>query len=118
MDGYPKLAHVAIRVKDIDAYLDFFQYTMDINIDDQKLYDDGSVKEVWLGGIQLQHDPDYNPDTEFPGQVSHIAIAVSDLEFMIQQVYQNDMAKQYGDKRNWFILPEGPIIELLERPPF
>lgn len=113
----PYVEHVAVRVRDLEWYLDFFQNTMGMKI---TLTDppEGGEKpaQVWVGGMQLQRDENYDPAARGSEQMTHIGIVVDDIDEMCEKVYAHEgVVQAEGKDRNWFVLPDGPVLELVIR---
>lgn len=112
--------HAAIRAKDFEWHLDFFQrvFGMDITLTDPRdvdlVNDFARVRQVWVGGIQLQRAEDFNPAEHTDDRLHHVGIAVSDVAATLDKVYAVEGVTQApGKDRNWFILPEGLMIEVI-----
>lgn len=113
--GRPSVGHVAVRVRDLEGYLDFFQNVMGMDVTEARCDEDGTVRRVWVGGMQLQRDEAYEPSERADEQMTHIGIDVDDAGALLDKVYACDGIEQYGENRSWFVLPEGPVIELVTR---
>lgn len=114
--GRPEVGHVAIRVRDLEGYLEFFQSVMGMAVTETQCDEDGTVRQVWVGGMQLQRDEEYDPAAHANGQMTHIGIDVDDADALLDKVYACDGIEQHGQNRFWFALPEGPVLELVVRP--
>jgi catechol 2,3-dioxygenase-like lactoylglutathione lyase family enzyme len=104
------LEHTAIRVKDIQWHIRFFGEALGMSVQSV----DGPAdhpKQVWtIGGLQLVSDPNFaGPE----GRLVHIGIMTEDLEAALDEVYKWGVT-QTPQGRNWFALPDGLIIELLQ----
>jgi hypothetical protein len=104
------LEHTAIRVKDIQWHIRFFEEALGMsirNIDGTA----GHPKQVWtVGGLQLVSDPNFKGPE---GRITHLGIMTEDLEASLAEVYKWDVT-QMPQGRHWFALPDGLIIELLQ----
>ena len=112
----PIVEHVAIRARDFEWYLNFFKNTMgmEITLTDPKEGGD-NLKQVWIGNIQLQRDETYDPAKASTGQMTHIGLVAENVEALLERVYAVDGVTQAeGKPRNWFEVPDGPIIEVNE----
>lgn len=108
----PRLDHVAYRVRDLQWYLDFFLNVMGMEITMESA-PPGGPHQVWVSGMQLIESPDWSPADLDCQRFTHIGYEVEDNEAMLERVYAVAGVEQFGDKRNWFTLPEGPTIELI-----
>ena len=104
------LEHIAIRVKDIQWHIRFFGEALGMTLRSVE----GSAehpKQVWtVGGLQLVSDPNFEGPE---GRVAHLGIMTEDLEAAIEEVGKWHPT-QMPQGRNWFALPDGLIIELLQ----
>ena len=116
MIAKPRVEHVAVRVRDLEGYLDFFQNVMGMAVTEEQRATDGTVKQVWVGGMQLQRDDTFDPALREHEQMTHIGIDVDDVDALLEKVYACEGITQHGENRNWFALPDGPVIELVSRP--
>lgn len=112
--------HVSIKTRNFERDLDFFRTVLGMQITlvdpaDTDPEDVASMKQVWVGGIQLKRDESYVPDEQNDGRLDHIGISLSDVGAVLDKVYAWDgVVQAEGKPRNWFVLPEGPMIELVE----
>lgn len=115
----PYVDHVAIRTRNFERDLDFFRTVlgMKITLTDPEgvdVSDVASMKQAWVGGVQLQRDDSYNPAKQ-EGQLTHIGISIRGVDTVLEKVYAHEgVVQAEGKPRNWFVLPDGPTIELLE----
>lgn len=104
------LEHTAVRVKDIDWHIRFFRDALGMPIRSV----DGPAddpKQVWtVGGMQLVFDPEFEGPE---GRVAHLGIMTEDLEAALTEVYSWG-ATELPQGRNWFSLPDGLSIELIQ----
>ena len=116
----PYVDHVAIRSRNFEWDLNFFQQVLGLEITltapEGLTHDDvASMEQVWVGGIQLQRDNSFDPVKRDLGQLTHIGISIDDVEKVLEKVYATEgVVQAEGKPRNWFVLPEGPMIELVE----
>ena len=107
------LQHTAIRVRDIQWHIRFFEEALGMPVASRQGPEDAPV-QVWLvGGLQLIADPAYE---EPEGRLAHLGIMTGDLELAIEEVYQWDVT-ELPQGHNWFTLPDGLSIELMQAPP-
>ncbi len=103
--------HTAIRVKDIRWYVRFFCEALGMQINSV----DGSAddpKQVWLlGGLQLISDPKFEGPE---GRLAHLGIMTENLEKALEKVYKWGVT-ELPQGRNWFVLPDGLSVELLQK---
>jgi catechol 2,3-dioxygenase-like lactoylglutathione lyase family enzyme len=107
------LEHVAIRVKDIQWYIRFFEDVLGMTMREV----DGTSeapRQYWtLGGLQFIHAPQHDcPE----GRLAHLGVMCEDLQAAL------DAARAYGASempqgRNWLRLPDGLAIELIQARP-
>lgn len=72
------------------------------------------MEQVWVGGIQLQRDASFDPAQRDAGQLTHIGIKLDEVDAVLEKVYAVEgVVQAEGKPRNWFVLPEGPMIELV-----
>ena len=98
----PYVDHVAIRSRNFERDLDFFQQVLGL--------------EITLTAPEgLAHDNSFDPAKRDLGQLTHIGISIDDVEQVLEKVYATEgVVQAEGKPRNWFVLPEGPMIELVE----
>lgn len=115
----PTINHVAIRTNDLEKYLAFFTDVMGMEI---QLTDpaDGTapLKQVWVGGVQIQRDESFDHATALDGQMSHFGVEAepSEIDALLDRVYAYEGVTQAeGHERNWFVYPGGPMIEVVPR---
>jgi len=106
------LQHTAIRVRDIQWHIRFFEEALGMPVASRQGSED-DPSQVWLaGGIQLIADPECEqPD----GCLAHLGIMAGSLDEAIDQVHKWDVTEMPQGK-NWFTLPDGLVIELVEAP--
>ncbi len=105
------LEHVAIRVKDIDWHIRFFHDVLGMTIRNERGGDGGAPRQVWtIGGMQLIADPDFQGPE---GRLGHLGIMAEDLEEVLRAARAWDV-KELPQGRNWFALPDGLNIEILQ----
>jgi catechol 2,3-dioxygenase-like lactoylglutathione lyase family enzyme len=104
------LEHLAIRVKDIQWHIRFFKEALGMSLRNVEGPAD-DPKQVWTtGGLQLVSDPHFEGPE---GRVAHLGIMVEDLEAAIEEVGKWHPT-QMPQGRNWFALPDGLVIELMQ----
>jgi len=102
--------HTAIRVKDIQWHIRFFGEALDMSIRSVEGPED-QPKQVWLlGGVQLVSDPGFEGPE---GRNAHLGIMTEDLEASLEEVYKWSVTEM-PQGRNWFALPDGLVIELIQ----
>ena len=107
------LEHVAFFVKDINWHIGFFSEVCGMTMREVQ----GSLEQpaqYWtLGGLQFIHQPDFaGPE----GRMAHLGIMCEDLEASLAA------AQRFGvtplpQGFNWFRLPDGLAIELIQARP-
>lgn len=115
-----RLDHVAIWTNTFEWYVNFLTETMgmEITLTDPENYDFSQglddLKQAWIGGVQVKRDETFDPASHQPGQMDHIGISTDDVDAVLDKVYAVEGIVQAPDKpRNWFILPDGLMIELI-----
>jgi lactoylglutathione lyase len=126
MTGITSLAHVAIKVKDIDRSLDF--YVNKFGFEEMfRLHRDGTL---WIVYLRITDDQflelfpggegDRAPDAEAVA-LNHICLSVSDMDSVIQQLADRGVPlsrpKKVGVDHNiqaWVEDPDGNRIELMQ----
>lgn len=107
------LEHVAFRVKDIHWHIRFFREVLGLGLRDVD-GDPADPEQVWtIGGLQLMADPAFEGPE---GRFAHLGMMCEDVEAAIAA------AARFGvghlDKgRNWLVLPDGLVVELLPASP-
>lgn len=112
----PYVEHVAIRTRNFEWYLDFFQNVMGMEITLTDPEEGGEhLNQAWVGGIQLQRDESYDPEAATVGQMSHFGLVAENVDALLERVYAVEgVIQAEGKPRNWFRLPDGPVIEVNE----
>ena len=104
------LEHVAIRVQDIHWHIRFFRDVLGMTVRRVK----GSAEapeQVWtIGGIQLVADPGFKGPE---GRLGHLGVMAEDVEAVLTEA-ANWGVQQLPQGRNWFALPDGLRIEVLQ----
>ena len=106
------LEHMALRVKDLDWHIRFFEEVFGMPVRAQM----GSAphRKVWLlAGIQLNEDLDFEGPE---GRSDHLGIMPEDYEGTIAKAYQWNVTELEAG-RNWIRLPEGMCIEIVQGKP-
>lgn len=105
------LHHTAIRVKDIHWHVRFFREALGMPVDHAQ-GDEADPVQVWtVGGLQLVSAKDFaGPE----GRMVHLGIMTEDLEAALAEVYKWEGVRQLPNGRNWFELPDGLQIELMQ----
>lgn len=107
------LEHVAVKVKDIHWYIDFFEKSLGMDI--RELHGTKeNPEQVWIGGMQLTSFPDFEGGEYTNERAWHIGIFTEDLEEALREVYSFNGVKEMTQGRNWFSLPDGLSIELMQ----
>ena len=102
--------HVAVRVKDIQWHINFFRDVLGMTLREVE----GPLEsptQVWtVGGLQFVHDSSYaGPE----GRMAHLGIMTENLETALRAAYARG-AKELPQGRNWFELPDGLAVELIQ----
>lgn len=106
--------HVAVRVKDLQWHIQFFEQVFGMSIR-KKSQPGDALTQVWLyGGIQLIDVSGFKGTSD--GQLAHLGIMVNDMEKTLEKAYALGV-KELPQGKNWFALPEGICIEVMEAVP-
>jgi len=104
----PQLHHIAINVKDIDWYCNFFCSVFHMEI--RKTAGETPHRQIWFHeGIQLN---ERNPVADGDNAIDHLSISVDDIDSYCAKA-QNNQCTPVPDKRGWFMLPNGLKVELV-----
>lgn len=104
--------HVAIKVKDINWYIDFFKNAL--NFRTREVHgDESNPEQIWLGGIQLTADKNFENAKE-QELVWHLGLFTENLEIALGKIYTYENVIEMPQGRNWFKLPNGLVIELMQ----
>lgn len=119
------LEHVAVRVRDIQWHIRFFETVFGWKIRMSEGADgimsqsgDGiqmdvgvsSPKQVWIGGIQLISEPLFDGTA---GRAHHVGVRCEDVDQAMRAAYTFAGVTHLERGRNWLVLPEGMVVELL-----
>jgi catechol 2,3-dioxygenase-like lactoylglutathione lyase family enzyme len=106
------LEHTAIHVRDIHWHIRFFQEALGMPV--RGIQGDlNDPIQVWLvGGVQLVADKSFQGPE---GRMAHLGIMTEDLEAALEEVYKWGVT-ELPKGRNWFALPDGLCIELMQAP--
>jgi len=105
------LEHTAVRVKDIHWHIRFFKEALGDPVRQVQGDADDPV-QVWTkGGVQLVSDTSFEGAE---GRMVHLGIRTDDLEEALEVVYSFDGVKELPNGRNWFELPDGLQVELMQ----
>lgn len=108
--GKSYVEHTAIRVKDIQWHICFFHEVLGMPVKEIKGPADNPQQAWTTGGIQLISEPSYEGGE---GRIGHLGIMTDDLEAALQEAYSRGVVQQ-PQGRNWFALPDGLVIELIQ----
>jgi glyoxylase I family protein len=107
------LEHTAFKVKDIHWHIRFFGEVLGMTPRDVEGAAE-SPRQVWtFGGLQLIADPDFDGPE---GRFAHLGVMCEDVDAAIEAAACFGVS--HLDKgRNWLVLPDGLIVELLPASP-
>ena len=130
MKGFNALAHVALKVRDLDRSLDFYVNKLDFAEMMRLHKPEGGV---WLVYLRITDDQyrELSPDgvgDRAPGRdataVNHICLGVDDIDSVVAQIKQAGIKltaeKKMGADYNyqaWIEDPDGNRIELMQMMP-
>lgn len=101
------LDHLAINVKDLSWYTNFFQSVFNMTI--SKTNGQFPNRKVWFKeGIQLNEQTN---DEIFGNKLDHLAIKVENIDEIINIALKTDCTLL--NKKNWIKLPNAIVIELI-----
>ena len=109
MTNSATIGHTAVKVKDISGMISLMEELLGFHVSRTK--GEGETPEsVWFEeGLQLVHDPGFEGPE---GRLHHLGIMVSGREAMAQKFAQRGYVKV---RPNWYALPDGLILEFLEK---
>jgi hypothetical protein len=107
------LEHTAVRVKDIHWHIRFFKEALGMPIRNVQGAADDPVQLWLIGGVQLVSDKKFEGPE---GRMVHLGIMTEDLEAALNEVYKFEGVTQMPNGRNWFALPDGLAVELMQAP--
>lgn len=103
------LGHTAIRVKDLQWHIRFFEEALNMPVRRVRGPED-NPETVWtVGGVQLVPDKDFDGPE---GRMMHLGINTEDVDAALEEIYKWGVT-ELPQGRHWFVLPDGLIIELL-----
>ena len=106
------LEHTAVYVKDIHWHMRFFEQALGMPLRNIQGSEDDPVQVWMIGGVQLVSDKDFDGPE---GRMVHLGIMTKDLEAALERVYKWGVTEM-PQGHNWFILPDGLAIELMQAP--
>jgi catechol 2,3-dioxygenase-like lactoylglutathione lyase family enzyme len=104
------LEHTAVRVKDIQWHIRFFAEALGMPVR-RVQGDENDPLQVWtVGGVQLVADKSFEGPE---GRMVHLGIMTDDLDAALEEVYKWGVTEM-PQGHNWFTLPDGLAIELMQ----
>lgn len=105
------LQHLAVYVKDIQWHIRFFAA---LGMPVTRVQGDADdPRQVWTaGGMQLVSDKSFEGPE---GRVAHLGIFAEDLEAALEEAYKWGVVEM-AQGHNWFRLPDGLAIEMMQAP--
>jgi glyoxylase I family protein len=104
------IEHVAIRVTDVDRYIDFFRQVLGLGIRDELPAEGTRPRQVWvLGSVQLIEDSNFKGPE---GRLAHLGIMVDDYDGVLARAAAWG-ADTLPTGPNWLELPGGLNVEIL-----
>ena len=104
------LEHTVVRVKDIQWHVRFFEEALGMPVA-RVQGDADDPAQVWtVGGMQLVADKDFEGPE---GRMAHLGIRTADLDSALEEVYKWGVT-ELPQGHNWFALPDGLAIELMQ----
>lgn len=108
--GTSYLEHTAIRVRDIQWHIRFFEQALGMPVRQVAGPPDDPLQVWTVGGVQLVADKSFEGPE---GRMVHLGIRTDDLEAALEQVYRWGVT-ELPQGHNWFALPDGLAIELMQ----
>lgn len=104
-----RVEHTAIVVSDIRWYVQFFEEVFGMRVT-QVDGDPESPRQIWFdGGLQLIENSQFDGPE---GRLGHLGIIVQDLGATLAAMAK--WGSPLGKGPNWFKLPDGLCIEVME----
>jgi len=109
MSSKATLHHVALCVKDIPYFIQFFDDVFNMSIEKTR-GPEGAWDSVWLdGGVQLIAADCPTPRA---GTMDHISFRVEDIEATKKKAEKYGATPVSGKRDHWFQIPEQILFEL------
>jgi catechol 2,3-dioxygenase-like lactoylglutathione lyase family enzyme len=107
------LEHTAVRVKDIHWHIRFFEEALGMPVK-RVQGEQADPIQVWtVGGVQIVAAKDFEGPE---GRMVHLGIMTEDLEAALIEVYRFEGVRELPNGHNWFALPDGLQVELMQAP--
>lgn len=106
------LEHTAVQVKDIHWHIRFFREALGMRVKNAQGPEDDPIQVWTVGGVQLVSRKDFEGPE---GRLVHLGIMTEDLEAALEEVYKWGVSEM-PQGHNWFTLPDGLAIELMQAP--
>lgn len=104
------LEHMALRVKDLDWHIRFFEEVFGMQT--RMEMGEAPDRKIWLdGGLQFNETEDFDGPE---GRADHLGIMTEDMEEVLKKAYERG-AEEMPQGHNWIRLPEGMCIEVIEK---
>jgi len=111
--GKSYVEHVAVKVSDIDWHIRFFRDVLGMTLREAH-GPEHAPSQVWtIGGMQLISDPEFKGPE---GRLAHLGIMTDDVESALR-AGQAWGVTDLAENRNWMVLPDGLVLELLQPEP-
>ena len=107
------LEHTAVRVKDIHWHIRFFKEALGMPLRNVQGEPNDPVQVWTVGGVQLVSDKGFEGPE---GRMVHLGIYTDDLEAALVEVYAFEGVQEMPNGHNWFTLPDGLAVELMQNP--
>ena len=103
------LEHMALRVKDLEWHIDFFEKVFGMKITSEM--GEAPNRKVWLdGGIQFNETADFEGPE---GRADHLGIMTDRIDEVLEKAY-NLGVEEMIQGHNWIRLKSGLCIEVIE----
>ena len=119
------LAHIGIRVRDMEASLDFYTSLLGFTLTHRQFAGTSELAFLECGSCQLELIHPANYDERIPGQIDHVALEVQHIDEIVEALKAkgvtllsdqvSDMPGLLDGVRNIFFLgPDGERLELFD----
>lgn len=105
------LEHTAVRVKDIHWHIRFFREALGMPVRNIQGSEEAPTQVWTVGGVQLVSDKSFEGPE---GRMVHLGIMTEDLDAALEEVYQWEGVTELPQGHNWFALPDGLQVELMQ----
>ena len=121
------LAHIGVRVKDMDASVKFYTEVLGFTLDHRQLNGSSELSFLSRGNcpLELIWNPSYKDKELLPGQVDHVALEVTGIDALFEELKGKGvtfLSENVSDcpgllngvKNIFFLGPDGERLEFFE----